>query len=81
MHARKCSQQLTYPACSGDNYIFFLILQTLQDWHLALIVVMFVAIDVIILLVYIIYNAAQGTLGAVRIRNAENPTATIGVSS
>ena len=54
--------------------------QSLQDWMLALIVLVFIAIDVIILLVYLIYNGAQGSLEAIRLRNRENPQAEIGVS-
>ena len=38
---------------------------------LALIVLMFIAIDVIILLVYDIYSATQGTLEAIRLSNRE----------
>jgi NADH:ubiquinone oxidoreductase subunit 3 (subunit A) len=38
---------------------------------LALIVLMFIAIDVIILLIYDIYSATQGTLEAVRFSNRE----------
>lgn len=62
-------------------YIMMLIhLQTLQDWMLALIVLVFVAIDVLILLVYLIYNGASGTLNAVQLSNRENPRAEMGVS-
>ena len=46
-------------------------LQKLQDWMLAFIVLMFIAIDVIILLVYDIHSATQGTLEAVRLSNRE----------
>ena len=46
---------------------------------LALIVLLFIAIDVIILLVYDIYSATQGTLEAIRMRNRENIREVIGV--
>lgn len=45
-----------------------------------LIVLVFVTIDVIILLVYLIYNGALGTLDAVELSNRENPRAVLGVS-
>ena len=54
-------------------------MQTLQDWMLALIVLLFIAIDVIILLVYDIYSATQGTLEAIRMSNRENIREVIGV--
>ena len=46
---------------------------------LALIVLMFIAIDIIILLVYDIYSATQGTLEAVLLRNGEKIREEIGV--
>ena len=46
---------------------------------LALIVLMFIAIDVIILLVYDIYSATQGTLEAVLFSNRERMREEIGV--
>jgi hypothetical protein len=46
---------------------------------LALIVLMFIAIDVMILLVYDIYSATQGTLEAVRFSNRERTREEIGV--
>ena len=46
---------------------------------LALIVLVFVAIDVIILLVYDIYSGTQGTLEAVRMSNREKTREEIGV--
>ena len=48
---------------------------------LALIVLMFIAIDVIILLVYDIYSATQGTLEAIRLSNRERVREEIGVSN
>ena len=59
--------------------IFTTTLQTLQDWMLALIVLMFIAIDVIIFLVYDIYSATQGTLEAIRVSNSERTREEIGV--
>ena len=47
---------------------------------LVLIVLVFVAVDVIILLAYFIYNGVQGNLDAVRLRNKEHPRAELGVS-
>ena len=55
--------------------------QTIQDWMLALIVMMFVAIDVIILVVYLIYNGAEGSLTATQFSNAENLRDERGVSA
>ena len=46
---------------------------------LALIVLMFVAIDVVILLVYDVYGATQGTLEAIRMSNREKIREEIGV--
>jgi hypothetical protein len=46
---------------------------------LALIVLMFIAIDVIILLVYDIYSATQGTLEPILLRNRERTREEIGV--
>ena len=46
---------------------------------LALIVLMFIAIDVIILLIYDIYSATQGTLEAVLFSNRERMREEIGV--
>ena len=46
---------------------------------LALIVLMFIAIDVIILLVYDIYSATQGALEAIRLSNRERVHEEIGV--
>ena len=46
---------------------------------LALIVLMFIAIDVIILLVYDVHSATQGTLEAVRLSNRERMREEIGV--
>ena len=46
---------------------------------LALVVLMFIAIDVIILLVYDIYNATQSTLEAIHFNNRENMREEIGV--
>ena len=60
--------------------IYFLCMQTIQDWMLFLIVLLFVAIDVIILVVYLIYNGVRGTLSASELRNAENPHAELDVS-
>ena len=60
--------------------IYFLCMQTIQDWMLFLIVLLFVTIDVIILVVYLIYNGVRGTLSASQLRNAENPQAELGVS-
>ena len=59
--------------------MFILTLQTIQDWMLALIVLMFIAIDVIILLVYDVYSATQGTLEAIRLSNREKISEEIGV--
>ena len=42
-------------------------------------VLMFIAIDVIILLVYDIYSATQGTLEAILLRNGEKIREEIGV--
>ena len=56
-----------------------LILQTLQDWHLSLIVLMFVAIDVLILVAYVTHSSVQNMLWAVRQRNLENPLIEIDV--
>ena len=55
-------------------------LQVLQDSKLVLIVLTFMAIDVIVLLVYMIYNLVQGTIYAVRLRNRETVQEEIGVS-
>ena len=55
-------------------------MQTLQDWMLALIVLLFIAVDVIILLVYDIYSATQGTLEAIHIRNRQKIREVIGVN-
>jgi hypothetical protein len=46
---------------------------------LALMVLMFIAIDVIILLIYDIYSATQGTLEAIRLSNREKISEEIGV--
>ena len=46
---------------------------------LALIVLMFIAIDVVILLIYNVYSATQGTLEAVLFRNRERMREEIGV--
>ena len=46
---------------------------------LALVVLMFIAIDVIILLVYDIYSATQGTLEAILLSNREGIREEIGV--
>ena len=54
-------------------------LQKLHDWMLALIVLMFIAIDVVILLVYDVYSATQGTLEAIRLSNRERMREEIGV--
>ena len=47
---------------------------------LSLIVLMFIAIDVIIFLIYLVYNGVQGTLDVIRLSNKENPHAELGVS-
>jgi hypothetical protein len=47
---------------------------------LALMVLMFIAIDVIILLVHDIYSATQETLEAILLRNREKISEEIGVS-
>ena len=60
-------------------YHYVICMQKLQDWMLALIVLMFIAIDVIILLVYDIYSATQGTLEAIRFSNRERVREEIGV--
>ena len=54
-------------------------LQKLHDWMLALIVLMFIAIDVIILLVYDVHSATQDTLEAIRLSNRERMREEIGV--
>ena len=46
---------------------------------LVLIVLMFIAIDVIILLVYDIYSATQGTLEAIRTINRDKTREEMGV--
>ena len=46
---------------------------------LALIVLLFIVIDVIILLVYDIYSATQGTLEAIHMNNREQSHEEIGV--
>ena len=46
---------------------------------LALIVLMFIAIDVVILLVYDVHSATQGTLEAIRVSNRERMREEIGV--
>ena len=61
--------------------MLFSLAQTIQDWMLALIVLMFVTIDVIILVAYLIYNGAVGTLTAIPFSNAENPKEERGVSA
>ena len=59
--------------------LYIIVPQTLQDWMLALIVLMFIAIDVVILLIYNVYSATQGTLEAVLFRNRERMREEIGV--
>ena len=46
---------------------------------LVFIILMFIAIDIIILLVYDIYSATQGTLEAIRLSNREKIRQEIGV--
>ena len=77
-------KRVSYPSIAKDLNRMHIILftftsQTIQDWMLALIVLMFIAIDVIILLVYDAYSATQGTLEAIRLRNRENIREEIGV--
>ena len=55
-------------------------IQVLRDSKLVLIVLAFVAIDVIVLLVYTIYNLLQDTILAIPIRNRETVQEVIGVS-
>ena len=62
-------------------WYFALHAQTLKDWHLALVVATFIAVDVIILVIYLVHDGVQGTLLARRLKSLENPRAEFGVSS
>ena len=53
--------------------------QPLQDWMLALGVVVLVAVDVIILAVYNVVEGVRGNLSATRVFNRENPEDKTGV--
>ena len=56
-------------------------IQALKDGKLAFIVAIFVMIDIIILLIYIIVGGLRGDLKARLVLNQENPTSEMGVSS
>ena len=51
-------------------------MQILHDWHLALMVLAMVVIDLIILVVYTAVEGSRGNLGAVRHVDRENPVDT-----
>ena len=48
-------------------------MQVIRDWHLALMVLVMVVIDLIILVVYAAVEGSRGNLGAIRHVNQENP--------
>ena len=54
-------------------------MQSLKDWKLALVVAVFVLIDVIILLVYTIIEGLRGNLNAMLVQNEETPSSEVGV--
>ena len=54
--------------------------QTLKDWMLALLVAVFVSIDIFILVVYTVVEAAHGRLNAVLMPNDEHAITLAGVS-
>ena len=56
-----------------------IVIKFLQDWHLALVVCLLVAIDCIILLLYDVIEGVNGNLVAQLEPNAENPQDITGV--
>ncbi len=52
----------------------------LQDWHLVLVVLALVVVDLVILVLYTVVEGARGNLGAKKIVSVENPMDTKGVS-
>ena len=54
-------------------------MQSLKDWKLALVVAVFVLIDIIILLVYTIIEGLRGNLNAMLVQNEETPPSEVGV--
>ena len=59
---------------------FFFPVQTLNDWHLALGVMILVFVDLTILKIYTLVERFQGNLSAIRVPNRENPRDELGVS-
>ena len=55
-------------------------MQTLNDWHLALGVMILVFVDLTILKIYTLVERFQGNLSAIRVPNRENPRDELGVS-
>ena len=51
----------------------------MTDWKLALVVAVFVLIDIITLVVYTIVEGLRGNLNAVLVQNEENPSTELGI--
>ena len=55
-------------------------MQALNDWHLAMGVMILVLVDLTILKIYTLVERFQGNLSAIRVPNRENPRDELGVS-
>ena len=51
----------------------------MRDWKLALVVTVFVLIDIITLVVYTIVEGLGGNLNAILVQNEENPSTELGI--
>ncbi len=54
--------------------------QSIHDWHLAVMVLALVVVDLVILSAYTTVEGVRGNLETIKISNRENPTDTQGVS-
>ncbi len=54
-------------------------MQKIHDWHLALVVLVLVLIDLVILTIYMMVEGLRGNLEAERIPDRENPMEEVGV--
>ena len=84
----QCHKKLVQYICCSNLHdmkltlIFFFCcayMQALNDWHLALGVMILVLVDLTILKIYTLVERFQGNLSAIRVPNRENPRDELGV--